>query len=232
MKPTRLLLIRHAQSTLNAANAAECNIIGGQSLDIEITPKGVLQAEALGLYLKSQNVIPDTVYSSSATRTLRTMEITTSTMNLNLQATISLKILEQDAGTWQGMSKEIYNQPDIRLALDTDNWNFMMAKGSGESQAEVAERMLKFIREVFTAAKPGSLIAVFTHGLAIAFLIAVLELMTPEERLTSDIKYDPVLMNAYKKNIKNTAVTTLELSNGKVEIIEVNSVKHLTKKLK
>lgn len=90
-------------------------------------------------------------------------------------------------------SRTIYNRADVRLALDTDNWNYIPGdEQQGESQSMVAQRMIKW-STYHSRSAINSNIAVFTHGLSIKFLLAEIQNL---DRLT-----------AYEMPIDNASVT-------------------------
>ena len=62
----RLLLIRHAKSDWNTPETGDH--------DRGLNPRGRASATALGCWLRDHNYTPDTVISSTATRTAQTME--------------------------------------------------------------------------------------------------------------------------------------------------------------
>jgi broad specificity phosphatase PhoE len=66
----------------------------------------------------------------------------------------------------------------VRQALDSDNWNYIPGDlVPGESQKMVTERMRRWVEKKvkeLSAANESQHIVVFTHGLGIKFLLAVL----------------------------------------------------------
>ncbi len=68
---TTLIIARHG----NTFNADETPTRVGARTDLPLVDKGREQAAALGNYLKTHNMIPDVVYSSTLKRTIETAQI-------------------------------------------------------------------------------------------------------------------------------------------------------------
>lgn len=116
-------------------------------------------------------------------------------------------LLEQSAGNWEGQSRDIYNRPDVRKALDTDNWNYVPGDDKpGESQKMVAERMIAWTEKILAdciVSGHNHHIAIFTHGLAIKFMLA--ELLN---------LYRPTAYSDKENPIDNASITELCYKNG------------------
>lgn len=197
MGSIKFSLVRHAQSE---ANASLENKINGHNLGTKLTKRGEAQAEALGAYFKREGVAFTAAYSSTAIRTQKTAEICFRAMGCELPLSTDEQLLELDQGSWAGLYRDdIYNRADVRQALDTDNWNYIPGDDvPGESQKMVAVRMKSWIeRKVDECNDDGQNhhLVVFTHGLAIKFLLAEL---LDSERST-----------AFRNPIDNTSITEL-----------------------
>lgn len=206
MSLVTITLIRHAQSE---ANVSQEDRLGGRyNMQSPLTEFGKNQAVALGNYFKKECKTFTAAYSSTALRTKQTAEHCFKAMNCDLSINTSKKLLEQDAGIWEGTSRVIYERADVRLALDTDNWNYVLGDGSGESQAMVAERMKKWIEKKviqYSAKNDNQHLIIFTHGLAIKYLLAEL--------------LDLNRSTAYSENINpcdNASITELQYRNGQL----------------
>lgn len=212
-------LVRHAES---AANVDSANKIGGHNIEAQLTEKGVKQAEALGNYFLRKGVMFTAAYSSTACRTQKTAELCFKQIGCQLPLCIDPLLLEQDAGGWAGQSRDIYKRSDVRIALDTDNWNYIPGDNlPGESQKMVAERMKFWIGKKvaqLTAAGEDQHIVVFTHGLAIKFLLA--ELLDLDR---------PTAYSDVKNPVHNASITQLCFQDGKLTLplAKRNYTKHL-----
>ena len=210
----KIYLIRHAESEANASND---NLIGGHNLQTKLTKKGELQATDLGNRLKDENVTFDMVYISTAMRTRDTANIVSNLTNYNGEIIEIEEVLEQDHGDFVGQNRNsIYHErKDVRKKLDENNWEFIPGDvKKGESQKMVAERMNSFVNSIAKTNQYEN-IAVFSHGLAIKFLLAVL--------------LDSPRNTAYKFPIDNASITCLEFIGGELvlPIEQINDINHL-----
>jgi broad specificity phosphatase PhoE len=197
-------LIRHGESE---ANVSLENKIVGRSVDVPLTSNGRSHAIKTGEFFKNQGIKFDAVYSSPANRTLKTGRLCLRAMDVNMHITMDERILEQDQGGWQGLSREIYKREDVRSALDNDNWTYIPGDElPGESQKMVGYRMKAWINSKVTEYskhKSNINIAVFTHALAIKFLLA--ELLDLDRKTAYTDTVNP---------IKNASITVLTFING------------------
>lgn len=65
---TEIYLIRHAETVMNV----DTHLVGGRSNHTPLTERGVEQARTLGRALLANNILPDSVYASLATRAIVT----------------------------------------------------------------------------------------------------------------------------------------------------------------
>ena len=162
MSTLRIILVRHAEST---ANVDPLNRIGGRNVDIELTERGIEQALELGDRLR--NLSFNRIYSSPTARTLSTCRLSTW---LDPDC-ITSELLEADSGDFTGLSRDVYNRPEIREQLDADSWNFIPGFDiKGESPSQVANRMLKWLDSIVATNSTSETILVFTHCLAIKYI--------------------------------------------------------------
>lgn len=212
-------LVRHAESE---ANVSTKDIIGGHNLQARLTPRGENQAAAAGNYFKRKGVKFTAAYCSTALRTQMTAKICFETMGCELPVIPDDQLLEQSAGDWEGQSRMIYQRADVRQALDTDNWNYIPGDDvPGESQQMVADRMRSWIEKKVAACDPADgdhHIVVFTHGLAIKFLLAVL------------LDLDRPTAYTHVNAIENASITQLRFQERKVilPLEKRNHTKHLS----
>lgn len=77
---TTLIITRHG----NTFEAGETPRRVGARTDLPLTQQGHLQAQKIGEYLKENNLLPGTVYTSHLQRTIQTAQEILSSANLNL----------------------------------------------------------------------------------------------------------------------------------------------------
>ena len=152
---TRVLLVRHGQSTWNAAGRWQ-----GQE-DPPLSEVGEQQAvEAAGRVDP-----PDAVWSSDLARAQRTAQVIAERHGLRLRTDDRLR--ERHGGPWQGLT---------RVEIEA-RWPGYLAgprRPDGyESDVEVSARVLDALADV-AEAHPGQLVVVVTHGGVVRTLERVL----------------------------------------------------------
>lgn len=137
---TEVYLIRHAESTMNE----KPELIGGRSSSATLTANGKRQARALGVFLKSQGIIFNAIYSSPLDRAKQTALAICQELNISEEKLeYSDSLMEMSQGQWEGrLRSEIYT-PDLLNAIDRSQPDFH-APG-GESQRQVEFRVIEFI---------------------------------------------------------------------------------------
>jgi broad specificity phosphatase PhoE len=201
MSRLNLYFVRHAQSE---ANVDKRNLIGGKNIAVPITREGYKQAILLGDYFRRNNITCDVAFSSHAKRTKETAEVVLVINGYTGWLTIEEELIEHDSGDWDGLSRDVYNRPDVKEELAEDYWNFEPGDSvKGESENEIADRMIKFILKTlkhYSQYPCISNIFIFSHAFAIKFMLA---------------KWCGLhLPDAHKITIDNTGVTVLRFKNG------------------
>ena len=206
MQSLTITFIRHAESL---ANADPRNLICGQNVSVGLTSLGEQQALALGRSLSTCQF--DDVYSSTAVRAQQTCQLA-----LGREPDCSTsQLLEADAGDFTGLSRTTYDLPKIRAQLVADNWNFIPGFViKGESQHQVADRMIKWVNDRLNQYNGNKKIVAFTHGLAIKYMMA--------ELLNTDRS------QAHLNRIDNTSITELTFIDRVLQpVIRSNDIGHL-----
>jgi broad specificity phosphatase PhoE len=231
MAKITIYFIRHAESE---ANASDKDLIGGHNLDVKLTPKGKMQAQALGVAFKQQGITFTKAYSSTAVRTQETAKTCFEAMGCNLTLSTTERLLEHDAGDWAGQSRAIYQRLDVRKDFDTDPWHRISGDVVlGESQEMVAIRITKWVQELnasFADSEEEQHIAVFTHGLAIKCFIADqlnLDKMTAVSHKVNPVDNASITQFCYQNNAlvfekANFIVPELALVNSNFSSSKVN----------
>lgn len=137
---TEVYLINHGESELNLRP----DLVGGRCLDAALTPTGKRQARALAVFLNSQGVQFNAVYSSPLDRARTTANSVSQEMNFSeehIQSSDTLVEISQ--GHWEGcLRSEIYS-PEISTLIDKLQPDF--SAPSGESLRQVEYRMVNFL---------------------------------------------------------------------------------------
>jgi broad specificity phosphatase PhoE len=160
---TRVLLVRHGETTLTA----EDRFAG--STDVPLGPNGRTQAERLAARLAADPI--SAAYCSPMQRTVVTAAIVAQPHSLEPLARDGLR--EMDHGRWEGLRRaDVEVQfPEEYAAWEEDPYTF--APSGGESGVQVVARALPVIREIVVA-HPGENVLVVSHKATIRLIIASL----------------------------------------------------------
>jgi broad specificity phosphatase PhoE len=160
---TRLFLIRHGATVLST----EDRFAG--STDVELSPTGRAQAEALARRLADDNVCA--IYASPLKRTLETATIIGQPHSLAPILQDGLR--EIDHGHWEGLRRaDVETQfPDEYAAWEEDPYTF--APAGGESGISVLARVLPVIRALVLK-HDGENVVVVSHKATIRLIISSL----------------------------------------------------------
>jgi broad specificity phosphatase PhoE len=162
-RPLTLLLVRHGQSTWNAAG-----LMQGQTCGVPLTALGHVQAAAAARDLVSLR--PRALISSDLLRAVQTADHCARATGLAVTTSPALR--EQGYGVLEGRpSRELWKVVDW-----TDpHWS---AEG-GESLAQLHGRVEDYLRELATE-PPADVVALVTHGDTIRAAQAVAAGLGPE----------------------------------------------------
>ena len=97
---TKLILTRHGQSVWNAEN----KFTGW--VDVDLSEKGVLEAEKSGQIIKDLNIKIDISYTSYLKRAIKTLTTILQTNNLELKFNTAWQLNERHYGSLTGLNKE------------------------------------------------------------------------------------------------------------------------------
>ncbi|MGH8984507.1 MAG: histidine phosphatase family protein [Acidimicrobiia bacterium] len=146
MTPTRLLLVRHGESTWNVAGRWQ-----GQA-DPPLSDLGERQAAAAAVALTDP---PDAVWTSDLARARRTAELLAEPHRLVLRADARLR--ERDVGEWSGLTR-------AEIEERWPGWlGARRSPGGFEGDEALAARSLAALRDI-AAGAPGATLIVVTHG--------------------------------------------------------------------
>jgi len=160
MSPTRLILLRHGETTWNVEGRYQGH------LDSPLTPRGESQARALARRLASATFTA--LYSSDLGRASRTAGIIAQATGHEVRPDPRLR--ERHLGIFQGLHKSEIKQ---KLA---DEYRLFKTAGpdhampGGESARQSAERSLACLEEL-AHRHAGEIIAVVAHGGTISVLL-------------------------------------------------------------
>lgn len=204
---TKIYLIRHAEAEGNLYRRIQGHWDG------RITPRGLLQIDALAE--RFRDVPLDALYSSDLQRTQTTAGAITRYHALELQTTPRLR--EICMGVWEGRpwGDAEHEQPEQMHVFNNDPERWCVP--GGEPFVAVQQRMCDVLLEL-AQRHEGQTIAVVSHGMAIrAYICAVLGVPSTE---IAKIPHGD-----------NTAVTLVNIENGKAALEYYNDNSHLPAEL-
>ncbi|MBE2184821.1 MAG: histidine phosphatase family protein [Anaerolineae bacterium] len=197
----RIYLIRHGQTEWNADGRWQ------GMMDVPLSQAGIEQAAALAKYM---GVMPiQSLYASDLQRAVQTAEPLAEALGLPMVQDARLR--EQNLGVFQGLTHEQHREkyPELVQAMYVDYWGFTFPEG--ESRAQVRDRVIAFWNELL-AHEPEGETVVILHGGTIRVLL--IHLLGPLREL-EHVK------------IVNTSITTLEITEGGLRLVELAQIPHL-----
>ena len=158
----RIILARHGETEWNVAE-----IFRGR-IDVELSEKGLKQAELLAGYLRDFKI--EAIYSSALKRALRTAQAISQYHRLNVE--ISTGLMDLDFGEWEGLSRREVQEKYKESYSEWLNYPEKTRMPKGESLNDVRERAIALIGEV-TVKHEGTVVLV-SHRVVTKILICAL----------------------------------------------------------
>jgi broad specificity phosphatase PhoE len=191
--PAELVLVRHGESVGNLADAdarergAERLDLGARDADVELSPRGGEQADALGAWLADQDdparptMVVSSPYRRAADTAARALD------RLDVAPVLDERLRERDLGVLDGLTG-----PGIRSAHPeeaerrTKLGKFYYQPPSGESWADVVLRVRSFMADLRGACDEHARVWLFSHQAVIMSFRYVLEGLSEQELLEID----------------------------------------------
>eukprot|EP01125_Pyxidicula_operculata_P003012 TRINITY_DN1309_c0_g1_i2.p1 TRINITY_DN1309_c0_g1~~TRINITY_DN1309_c0_g1_i2.p1 ORF type:complete len:119 (-),score=19.59 TRINITY_DN1309_c0_g1_i2:226-582(-) len=114
----RISFIRHGQSEANTKDLA------GQSINSNLSKRGILEAQLLGNYLLKNGTKYDYVFSSTAIRAMETARISCEISKQNVEIVTSPDILEIHRGDLDGKPLKNLYEPKYMVERSKDPYNY------------------------------------------------------------------------------------------------------------
>jgi probable phosphoglycerate mutase len=147
MPPTTLLLVRHGETDWNRDRRVQGHT------DVPLNATGVRQAHELAGRLAGYRL--DAVYSSDLVRAIATAEAVAAPRGLEVVAVPGLR--ERSFGSWEGLTDVEARRRYPEQTQDPRGW------GDGETQQELAARVVEALLRIGAAHAGGTMLAV-SHG--------------------------------------------------------------------
>jgi broad specificity phosphatase PhoE len=202
---TRLFLIRHGATP---ANEMRPYIMQGSELDHPLSAAGEAQAAAVGNFLRWFNLAA--VYSSPLRRAVQTATAIAERQGKTVETIAALR--ECSVGQWEGLSWDV-----IRERHSEDHARFFdnpvdVPHPGGESYGDVLKRARPAIDDILKR-HVGENVAIVAHNMLNRVVLA--ELAGIE------------LRHARRLKQTNACINLLEVRDGTLSLVSLNSVLHL-----
>lgn len=219
--PSRLLLVRHGESAGNVArDRAEADgqaviDIAERDMDVDLSPHGERQAEALGHWLADLGrQAPTVVLASPYVRARRTAEIAVDASGLGLDVTLDERLREREFGvldrlTRAGIEERFPEQAELRARVG----KFYHRPPGGESWCDVGLRV-RSVLDTVVREHPAERVMVVAHQVVVHMFRYALENLTEEE----------VLALSRGRELANCSVTTFRSQGRKADGMELVGV--------
>ena len=203
LAPSRLLLVRHGQSTWNADHR-----IQGQ-LDPPLSERGVAQASDLAERLTGHRLAG--FYCSDLTRTRQTAELISSAVGVDPVPEPGLR--EIMLGDWEGKTREdlMVESPELWAQWAAEpSWDIVP---NGEGARPFAGRVTTTLERLRERHPHGDVLCV-THGGVVH--VALLDVIGRSSR------------GIFPFLIENCSLTVIQRANGRTVVTTVNDTCHLS----
>ena len=178
-----LVLVRHGQSEWNLQN-----LFTGWR-DVDLTDKGVAEAQAAGRQLKALGLRFDVAYTSALVRAQRTMDLMLEELGQrSLPVIRDLALNERDYGDLSGLNKDDARKRWGEEQVHIWRRSYDVAPPGGESLKDTAARVLPYyIQDILPRVLRGERVLVSAHGNSLRALVMVLDHLSPQEIVKREI---------------------------------------------
>ena len=199
---TKLVLLRHGESVWNKENR-----FTGWT-DVDLSPKGVSEAQEAGKILKNKGFVFDLAFTSVLIRAERTLEIVLDEMDLKgIEVFKSWRLNERHYGTLQGLNKaEIAKQyGEEQVAIWRRSYStppaFLFHKG--ESLKDTVERFLPYwTGSIEPFLRKQKRIIIVAHGNTLRALVKYLDGVSEEDIVKLEIPTGIPLVYEFDETFK------------------------------
>ena len=201
---TTLYLIRHGETEWNASSRWQGHA------DVPLNDVGHEQAALLAKWFRRTRVRFDRMYSSDLSRAYQTAWAIGSALSMPVQLYPPLR--EIDLGIWSGMTRdEVRERYPIEFALLDQGQD--IPRGGAETTAALTKRVVGAVRALI-AQHPGETLALVSHGGSLRTLLK--QGATDEQR--AHVRW---------RNLANTSVSVMHVTEDRWELESFNDVTHL-----
>lgn len=205
-----IYLVRHGRTVWNLEGRLQ------GSGDSALVEEGIIGAKKTGIALKH---IPFTAaYSSMQKRAQDTANyILAENERSNIPHFHHKGLNEFDFGSWEGMKSVDLQENDEYWVMKRTPAEYLAKSNGGELFEQLYQRVTQAFNQIAELHKNDGKVLIVSHGMTLTLLTAVLKGIAWQD-FRNEEKHSFVF---------NTAITQVEVENGKVKVIDFNNVDHL-----
>ncbi|MFA9488242.1 MULTISPECIES: histidine phosphatase family protein [unclassified Mannheimia] len=205
-----IYLVRHGRTVWNIEGRLQ------GSGDSPLVEEGIIGAKKTGIALKD---VPFTAaYSSMQKRAQDTANYILAENNLSDIPHFHHKGLNEfDFGSWEGMKSLDLQENEEYLIMKRTPAEYLAKANGGERFEQLYQRVTRVFNQIAQLHQNSGKILIVSHGMTLTLLTAVLK----------EIAWQDFRDEEKHRFIINTAITKVEVDNGKVTVLEFNNTDHL-----
>ena len=192
-KISKLILVRHGQSTYNEEN----RFTGWK--DVGLTDKGIIEAENAAILLKDLSI--DLAFTSDLKRAQNTLKIILDSLNLNIDITYDKRLNERDYGDLIGQNKKEaalkFGEEQVQLWRRSYN----TPPPGGESLKMTYDRCVPYFKDKILSELKGNIVLVSAHGNSIRAIVKYLFNISNNDILKTEIGWCEPWVFTFDENI-------------------------------
>ena len=192
-KISKLILVRHGQSTYNEEN----RFTGWK--DVGLTDKGIIEAENAAILLKDLSI--DLAFTSDLKRAQNTLKIILDSLNLNIDITYDKRLNERDYGDLIGQNKKEaalkFGEEQVQLWRRSYN----TPPPGGESLKMTYDRCVPYFKDKILSELNGNIVLVSAHGNSIRAIVKYLFNISNNDILKTEIGWCEPWVFTFDENI-------------------------------
>lgn len=195
-----IIFLRHGQAQNNTSR-----VLAGRAPGIELTPKGVSQANEIGKYLKSLDI--SHIYASPIERAHKTAQIVGD--HVGLSTTVDERLYELEMGKFAGMAYDDLFAKHGNVFLKFYQGDPTIEENGVETFAQVRKRVMSMVDHV-RKEHSGKNVLLVTH-------------MDPIKAMISNV----MNLNAqslFELIIANASITIIRDDHGKFSLSAINAM--------
>ncbi|AHG79276.1 Phosphoglycerate mutase [Mannheimia varigena USDA-ARS-USMARC-1388] len=205
-----IYLVRHGRTVWNIEGRLQ------GSGDSALVEEGIIGAKKTGIALKD---VPFTAaYSSMQKRAQDTANYILAENNLsNIPHFHHKGLNEFDFGSWEGMKSLDLQENEEYWVMKRTPAEYLAKENGGERFEQLHQRVTQVFNQIAELHQNGGKVLIVSHGMTLTLLTAVLK----------EIAWQDFRNEEKHRFIINTAITKVEVDNGKVTVLEFNNADHL-----